>query len=64
MIAQSDITTQFFHVKKGLCCGIHQTVTAHVNGDTPLTMDLKMYLDAEDPHDRVVIDAGRATYAA
>jgi len=56
MIAPHDITTQFFHVKKGLCCGIHQTVTAHVNGQTPLMMDLKMYLDAEDPHDRVVID--------
>ena len=55
VVAGHDIRTQFFSVEKGLTCGIHQTVTAHVAGRTPLVMDLKMYLDAKDPHDRVIV---------
>ncbi|MGC4030331.1 MAG: hypothetical protein QM754_01100 [Tepidisphaeraceae bacterium] len=56
VIADHDIQTQFFSVKKGLSCGIHQVVTAYVEGFTPLTMDLKMYLDAPNPHDRVIVE--------
>jgi 4-hydroxy-tetrahydrodipicolinate reductase len=56
IIAQRDIQTDFFQVKKGLACGLHQVVQAHVEGRTPLVMDLKMYLDAPDPHDAIRID--------
>jgi hypothetical protein len=56
VIADHDITTEFFSVKTGLTCGLHQIVKAEVKGaGTPLVMDLKMYLDAKDPHDAVRI---------
>lgn len=55
MIADHDIQTSYFSVKKGLTCGLHQIVEAHVAGAIPLKMDLKMYLDAVNPHDAVKI---------
>jgi 2,4-diaminopentanoate dehydrogenase len=51
-----DIKTEFFSVKTGLTCGLHQIVEAYIVGrGKPLVMDLKMYLDAKDPHDAVRI---------
>jgi 4-hydroxy-tetrahydrodipicolinate reductase len=55
VIADHDITTEFFKVKTGQTCGIHQIVTADIDGDQRLKMDLKMYLDAKNPHDAVRI---------
>jgi hypothetical protein len=55
MIADHDITTKFFNVKKGQACGIHQRVIGKVGNVTKVEMDLKMYLDAPDPHDAVKI---------
>jgi 4-hydroxy-tetrahydrodipicolinate reductase len=56
VLADHDIKTEFFSVQKGLTCGLHQIVEAHVAGrGKPLVMDLKMYLDAKDPHDAVQI---------
>jgi 4-hydroxy-tetrahydrodipicolinate reductase len=55
MIAPYDITTKFFTVKKGQCCGIHQTVIAKTGDTHRVHMDLKMYLDAKDPHDAIKI---------
>ena len=55
MIAPYDIKTRFFDVKKGQCCGIHQQVVGKVDGVQRVHMDLKMYLDARDPHDAVKI---------
>jgi 4-hydroxy-tetrahydrodipicolinate reductase len=55
MIAAYDIETPFFKVKKGQCCGIHQIVEGKVAGRQKLLMDLKMYLDAQDPHDTVKV---------
>jgi len=56
VIAEHDIKTDFFAVRKGLTCGLHQIVRAHVQGSTPLVMDLKMYLDAPNSHDAIRID--------
>lgn len=61
VVADHDIQTQYFSVARGLTCGIHQVVKAHVTGAdgksvVPLTMDLKMYLDAKNPHDRVIVE--------
>ena len=56
MIAEHDIQTQFFSVAKGLTCGLHQIVKAYAGARTPLVMDLKMYLDAKNPHDRVIVE--------
>ena len=55
MIAPYDITTKFFNVKKGQCCGIHQQVVGKVGDVQRVYLDLKMYLDAKDPHDAVKI---------
>jgi 4-hydroxy-tetrahydrodipicolinate reductase len=55
VIAPYDIKTKFFDVKKGQCCGIHQQVVGKVGDLQRVHMDLKMYLDARDPHDAITI---------
>jgi 4-hydroxy-tetrahydrodipicolinate reductase len=55
VVAAYDIKTQYFDVKKGQCCGIHQIVEGKVNGSPKILMDLRMYLDAQDPHDTVKV---------
>jgi hypothetical protein len=55
VVAPYEITTKFFTVKKGQCCGIHQTVIAKTGSAQRVHMDLKMYLDAKDPHDAIKI---------
>ena len=56
MVANHDIRTRFVEVKKGQCCGLHQTAVGKVDGQVRLTLDLKMYLDAPNPHDATQID--------
>ena len=55
VVAPYDIKTKFFDVKKGQCCGIHQQVVGKVGDVQRVHMDLKMYLDARDPHDAVKV---------
>lgn len=54
VIADHDIQTEFFQVKQGETCGLHQIVEAVGDGQA-IKLDLKMYLDAKDPHDAVHI---------
>jgi hypothetical protein len=54
--AQCHIRTQHLEVKKGETCGLHQRAEAKLNGRVCLSLDLKMYLDAKDPHDAVQIE--------
>ena len=56
VVADHDITTPHVQVKKGQCCGLHQHGEARVNGKVVLTLDLKMYLDAPNPHDACQIE--------
>jgi hypothetical protein len=56
VVADHDIRTQFLEVKKGQTCGLHQRAEAKVNGRVCLTLDLKMYLDAPNPHDAIQIE--------
>jgi hypothetical protein len=56
MVADHDIKTRFLEVKKGQCCGLHQRAEANVNSRLALTLDLKMYLDAVNPHDAIQIE--------
>jgi hypothetical protein len=56
VVADHDIRTQFLEVKEGQTCGLHQRAEAKVTGRTCLTLDLKMYLDAPEPHDAIQID--------
>jgi 2,4-diaminopentanoate dehydrogenase len=56
MVANHDIRTRHVEVKKGQCCGLHQTATGKVNGEVRVSLDLKMYLDAPNPHDACQIE--------
>jgi 4-hydroxy-tetrahydrodipicolinate reductase len=56
VIAKHDIRTKFLSVRKGQTCGLHQRAEARINGRVNLTLDLKMYLDAPNPHDSIQID--------
>ncbi|MBC8108190.1 MAG: dihydrodipicolinate reductase [Anaerolineae bacterium] len=55
VVAEQDILTKHFHVKRGQTCGLHQQAAVIVKGRVRITMDLKMYLDAKDPHDAVQV---------
>ncbi|MGH7968823.1 MAG: NAD(P)H-dependent amine dehydrogenase family protein [Limisphaerales bacterium] len=56
VIAAKDIRTRYLRVRKGQACGIHQRAEARFDWNRRLTLDLKMYLDAPEPHDRVRIE--------
>jgi len=56
VIAQQDIRTQYLHVKKGQTCGLHQRAEARIRGKLRLSLDLKMFLNAPDPHDALQIE--------
>jgi len=56
VVADHDIRTAHLEVKKGQTCGLHQRAEGTVDGKVRLTLDLKMYLDAENPHDAVQIE--------
>jgi 2,4-diaminopentanoate dehydrogenase len=56
MVADHDITTPHVTVKRGQCCGLHQRGEVTVGSEVKITLDLKMYLDALNPHDRCQID--------
>lgn len=56
MVANHDIRTRHVEAKRGQCCGLHQRAEARVNGVVALTLDLKMYLDAPNPHDACQIE--------
>ena len=56
ILAEKDIHTDYFHVRPGQVAGIHHTCTATIGGKTVIDLDLKMYLDARDPHDSVFIE--------
>lgn len=53
MIAPKDIATEYLQVAKGLTCGLHHRAEAESNEGQALVLDLKMYLDAEEPRDEV-----------
>lgn len=56
IIADHDIQTQYFRVPKGCTCGVHQRSLGVIGGENKIELDLKMYLDAPEPHDAVRID--------
>lgn len=74
VVADHDISTPHVQVKAGQTCGLHQHAVGKMAGKTRLTLDLKMYLDAPDPHDacqvegnpplRLLIEGGVAGDAA
>ena len=57
IIATHHITTPHFQVPIGMTCGLHQIVSAESAEGHKIHLDLKMYLDAEDPHDLVRLES-------
>ena len=55
-MADHNIRTRFLAVKKGQTCGLHQRAEATGNSRVCLTLDLKMFLDAKNPHDAVQVE--------
>lgn len=56
VVADHDIQTPYVTAREGQCCGLHQRAEAKVDGQIRLTLDLKMYLDAPNPHDACQIE--------
>jgi 4-hydroxy-tetrahydrodipicolinate reductase len=56
IVADHDIRTRYLHVKKGQTCGLHQRAEGRVDGKVRIVLDLKMCLDARDPHDAIQIE--------
>jgi 4-hydroxy-tetrahydrodipicolinate reductase len=56
VVADHNIRTQYLAVTKGQTCGLHQYAEATLNGKVCLTLDIKMYLDARNPHDAVQVE--------
>jgi hypothetical protein len=55
VVATSRVVTKFFDVAPGQSLGIHQRCVGLVRGETKITLDLQMYLDAPLPHDAIGI---------
>lgn len=55
MVAPRDTRTRYVEVKQGATRGLHQRAEARVKGRLRASLDLKMYLDAENPRDAIQI---------
>lgn len=55
VVAEREIRTAHFTVRPGETCGIHQRAVGTAGGVERVVLDIRMYLDAPDPHDRVVL---------
>lgn len=56
MIATKDIKTPYFEVARGQVSGIHQIINGYNNATHSLSLDLKMYVGADNPHDSIFVD--------
>jgi 4-hydroxy-tetrahydrodipicolinate reductase len=55
VVAAWAIQTKFFSVAPGQTCGIHQHAVGLADGVEKIVLDIKMYLDAPDPRDHVIV---------
>lgn len=55
VLAQREITTPFFTVPKGKVCGIRQRAVGVGGGVERVVLEIAMFLDASQPHDRIVV---------
>jgi hypothetical protein len=56
MIAEREVVTPYLTVRPQQVAGIHHRITGSISGKTVLTLDLKMYVGADNPHDAVLVD--------
>jgi len=56
MVAERDIRTDHVEVRQGQCCGLHQLGIGTRAGESVITLEIKMYLDAPNPHDAIQLE--------
>ena len=56
VISRKKVVTPHFTVEEGSVAGIHHSIKGFVDGDAVISLDLKMYVGAEDPHDAVKVE--------
>lgn len=56
MLANRPMQTPYVSVKEGAVTGIHHAIKGRVDGAAVLTLDLKMYVGAEDPRDAIKVE--------
>lgn len=57
VLARTEVRTDVLTVARGAVAGIHQRVRGVEDDVEVLSLDLQMFVGAEDPHDRIQIDA-------
>jgi hypothetical protein len=55
-IAPRDLNTEYLRIAAGMAAGIKQCARGYRNGELAITLDLQMYVGAEQPRDHVLID--------
>ena len=55
-VARKGIQTQYLRVEEGRVAGIRQILRCTRDGEEVITLELQMRVDAEDPHDAILID--------
>ncbi|MXW65077.1 MAG: dihydrodipicolinate reductase [Bacteroidetes bacterium SB0662_bin_6] len=53
VLAEAEVSTPFLTVAPGSVAGIHHSITGYVGGKPLLSLDLKMFVGAEEPRDAV-----------
>ena len=56
VIADHHITTDYFDVQPGVVCGVDQFGRGFVDGEAKIVLHLRMYLDADPAHDKIVLE--------
>jgi len=55
-IAPRDLNTEYLRIGAGMSAGIKQSARGYRNGEVAITLDLQMYVGAEQPRDHILID--------
>jgi hypothetical protein len=55
-IAPRDLDTEYLRIPAGMAAGIKQSARGYRNGELAITLDLQMYVGAEQPRDHILID--------
>lgn len=55
VVADEDLSTDYFEIKKGTAAGIKNIGIGYFNGKELVKLDLRIYVGAKDPHDAVKI---------
>jgi 4-hydroxy-tetrahydrodipicolinate reductase len=56
MVAEQVVETPFLTVQPGEVAGIHHAITGYTAGTPALSLDLKMYVGADNPRDAVQVE--------